>query len=194
MTTAANTSPRWTSADLELLPNGDRKYEIIDGDLFMSRQPHWHHQKTCGNIYFLLQKWSIKTDLGEASFAPGIIFAEDDDVAPDVVWISRERMKTALGDDGKLHSAPELTVEVVSKGFQNERRDRELKLKLYSRRGVSEYWIADWWNKKLEVFRRENAELKLIATLFSEDVLETPLLPEFKCAVKEIFQGVDFSG
>ena len=99
-------------------------------------------------------------------------------------------MKTALEDDGKLHSAPELAVEVVSRGFENERRDREVKLKLYSRRGVSEYWIADWQNKKLEVFRRENAELKLIATLFVEDMLETPLLPDFKCSVSEIFQGV----
>lgn len=190
MSTATNTSLRWTSADLELLPNSDRKYEIIGGELYMSRQPHWHHQKTCGNIYRILDNWSIETGLGTANFAPGIIFAEDDDVAPDVVWISNERMKTALGEDGKLHSAPELAVEVVSKGFQNERRDREVKLKLYSRRGVSEYWVADWWNKKIEVFRRKNAELKLIATLFSEDRLESPILPDFVCEVSEIFEGV----
>jgi Uma2 family endonuclease len=190
MSTVTTTNLRWTSADLELLPNGDRKYEIIDGELFMSRQPHWHHQQTCGNIYYLLQNWSLKNKLGMANFAPGIIFAEDDDVAPDVVWISNERMKTALEDDGKLHAAPELAIEVVSKGWQNERRDREVKLKLYSRRGVSEYWILDWMNKQIEVFRRQNAELKLIATLFAEDVLETPLLPEFKCQVREIFQGV----
>ncbi len=190
MEATTNTSLRFTSADLELLPNGDRKYEIIDGELYMSRQPHWHHQKTCGNIYRLLDIWSIETGLGEASFAPGIIFAGDDDVAPDVVWISNERMKTALAEDGKLHSAPELTVEVISRGFQNERRDRDIKLKLYSRRGVSEYWIADWWNKKLEVFRRENAELKLVATLFPDDFLESPILPDFRCQVSEIFQGV----
>jgi Uma2 family endonuclease len=190
MSATTNSSLRWTSADLELLPNGDRKYEIIDGQLYMSRQPHWHHQGTCGNIYRLLQDWSLKNKTGLAVFAPGIIFAEDDDVAPDVVWISNERLKTALGDDGKLHSAPELAVEVVSKGFQNERRDREVKLKLYSRRGVSEYWIADWQHKKLEIFRRENAELKLVATLYPEDVLQTPLLPDFKCSVADVFAGI----
>lgn len=190
MTTTTSTSLRWTSADLELLPENGNRYEIIDGELFMSKQPHWHHQKTCGNIYFLLQKWSIKTGLGQPNFAPGIIFTEDDDVAPDVVWISNERMKTALEDDGKLHAAPELAIEVVSKGWQNERRDREIKLKLYSRRGVSEYWILDWVNKQVEVFRRQNAELKLIATLYVSDKLETPLLPEFNCEVSEIFMGV----
>jgi Uma2 family endonuclease len=99
-------------------------------------------------------------------------------------------METALEDDGKLHAAPELAIEVVSKGWHNERRDREVKLKLYSRRGVSEYWILDWMSKKVEVFRRQNAELKLVTTLYVSDKLETPLLPEFSCEVSEIFMGV----
>src|SRR5947209_1857403 len=134
MTIAVNTSLRWTSADLEVLPDNGKRYEIIDGELYMSKQPHWHHQRTSTNILLLLDNWSRKTGLGTANQAPGIIFAEDDDVAPDVVWISNERMKTALEDDGKLHAAPELVVEIISKGFENERRDREVKLKLYSRR------------------------------------------------------------
>lgn len=132
----------------------------------------------------------MRTGLGTANQAPGVIFADDDDVAPDVVWISNERIKTALEEDGKLHSAPELVVEVVSRGFENERRDREVKLKLYSRRGVSEYWIADWWNEKIEIFHRENAELKLAATLYPVDKLESPLLTGFSCQVAEIFAGV----
>lgn len=190
MTTAVNTTLRWTSADLLALPDDGKRYEIIDGELYMSRQPHWHHQKSCTNILRILETWSMQSGLGMANMAPGLIFADDNDVAPDVVWISNERMETALEDDGKLHSAPELVIEVVSRGFENERRDREVKLKLYSRRGVSEYWIADWWNKKIEVFRRENAELKLVVTLFSDDLLESPLLPKFSCQVTEIFAGV----
>ena len=41
------TAPRWTSADLEVLPDDGKRYEIIDGELYMSRQPHWHHQRAC---------------------------------------------------------------------------------------------------------------------------------------------------
>lgn len=181
---------RWTSADLEFLDNGNKRYEIIDGELFMSKQPHWHHQKTCGNIYYLLAVWSLRTGIGEPNFAPGVIFAEDDDVAPDVVWISFERRKTALEDDGKLHAAPELAVEVISPGWQNAKRDRETKLKLYSRRGVSEYWVVDWVNRQVEVFRRENAALQLVSTLFPQDTLTSPLLPDFSCQVSEFFLGV----
>jgi len=38
------TTLRWTSADLEVLHNDDKRYEIIDGDLYVSRQPSYHHQ------------------------------------------------------------------------------------------------------------------------------------------------------
>ncbi len=42
---------RWTSADLELLPQDDRRYEIIDGELLVTRAPHWGHQKAAGRSY-----------------------------------------------------------------------------------------------------------------------------------------------
>src|SRR5207249_2084016 len=137
-------SLRWTSQDLELLPDDNKRYEIVDGELYVSRQPHWHHQFVGNQVWELLQNWSRQTKAGMANSAPGVIFDPEDDVAPDVVWISRERMATALQPDGKLHSAPELVVEVLSPGLTNERRDREAKLKLYSQRGVLEYWIVNW--------------------------------------------------
>jgi len=37
-----DTALRWTSADLAMLPDDGKRYEIIDGELYMSRQPHWH--------------------------------------------------------------------------------------------------------------------------------------------------------
>lgn len=128
---------RWTSADLEVLPENGSRYEIIDGEFHASRQPHWNHQIVCSNAIALLKEWSRQAE-GRANFAPGIIFADDEDVAPDVVWISDERLAAALRG-GKLHAAPELVVEVLSPGSTNERRDREAKLKLYSNRGVEEY-------------------------------------------------------
>ena len=39
-----NQSLRWTSADLELLPDDGKRYEIIDGELYVSKQPNWYHQ------------------------------------------------------------------------------------------------------------------------------------------------------
>ncbi len=181
------TSLRWTSDDLAALPDDGKRYEIVDGELYMSKQPDWEHQFTCLQIGALLQAWSSQTDAGMANIAPGVIFADDDDVAPDVVWVSKERLATALAEDGKLHAAPELAVEVLSPGAANERRDRQAKLKLYSRRGVREYWIVDWRARQVEVYRRRQAVLRLVATLHADDVLESPLLPGFRCTVAQLF-------
>ncbi len=134
---------RWTTADIDLLPeNEGTRYEIVDGELFMTRAPHWRHQETCLNIGMELKNWSRASGLGEASINPGV---------------------------------------------QNERRDKIAKLKLYASRGVQEYWITDWRLQQVEVYRRENATLKLMATLLSNDELISPLLPGFTCPVARFF-------
>ena len=116
-----------------------------------------------------------------------MIFADDDDVVPDVVWVSQARRATVLGPEGHLHAAPELVVEVLSPGGANERRDREVKLKLYSRRGVLEYWIVDWRTQQMEIYQREQLALCLVATLYPTDTLTSPLLPGFVCQVASLF-------
>lgn len=93
-----------------------------------------------------------------------------------------------LDEAGHLTGAPELVVEVLSSGAEQERRDKEAKLKLYSLRGVQEYWIADWRLKQLEIYRRENAALVLVVTLTNEDEVNSPLLPDFTCSVKRFFE------
>src|SRR6266568_6153372 len=180
----------WTLQDLELLPDDGSRYEIVDGELYLSTQPHMHHQIVCGNIFALLAQWCNQTHNGMAIFAPGVIFTNDTAVVPDVVWISNERYATALQADGKFHSSPELVIEVLSPGSENRRRDREVKLKLYSRSGTQEYWVVNWQERRLEVYRRANAVLTLEGTLDENDVLETPLLPEFSCKVGELFTSI----
>lgn len=178
----------WTTSDLELLAEDEwKRYEIIDGELFVTRAPHWKHQNTADNICLELKLWSRSSGQGKAITAPGIIFSDVDNVEPDVIWISNERLAVLLDDAGHLTGAPELIVEVLSAGTNNERRDREAKLKLYSNQGVQEYWIANWRLKTIEVYRRENAQLKLVATLIGNDELTSPLLPDFSCKIEQFF-------
>jgi Uma2 family endonuclease len=181
---------RFTSTDLERFPDDGNRYEIIDGELYVSKQPHYNHQRVCFRVGRLLENWSEEIGAGQVNLAPGVIFAEDDDVAPDVIWISNARLAAALSTDGKLHAAPELMVEVLSPGAANEQRDREAKLKLYSRRGVHEYWIVDWRARQIEVYRREQAELRLVGTFFDGDTLSTPLLLGFALNVGKLFEGL----
>lgn len=178
---------RWTTADLNLLPDDGDRYEIIDGELFVTRAPHWGHQKTCVRISTVLDAWSQSTGLGEVTIAPGVIFTDADHVIPDVVWASHDRLAIFLDDAGHLTGAPELIVEVLSPGAENKRRDRDLKLRLYSVRGVQAYWIVDWPLHQIEVYQRQQAALRLTATLLTGDQLTSPLLPGFTCSVAQLF-------
>lgn len=179
---------RWTAADLELFPDNGTRYEIIEGDLLVTRAPDWKHQKASTRISTALDTWSLATGLGEAVQAPGLVFSDADNVIPDVVWVSRDRLAVLLDEAGHLTGAPELVVEVLSLGQDNERRDRELKLKLYSERGVQEYWIIDWRKQQVEVYRREQLLLQMVNTLFPHDRLTSPLLPGFTYQLSQLFQ------
>ncbi|QIR37435.1 Uma2 family endonuclease [Tolypothrix sp. PCC 7910] len=179
---------RWKTADLELFPDNGNRYEIIDGELLVTSAPHWKHQKTCVRISGVFDNWSQVSGLGEVVTDPGIIFGDNDHVIPDVVWASNEKLATVLDEAGHLTAAPELVVEVLSAEIENEKRDRELKLKLYSSRGVREYWIVDWRKQQIEVYRREQGILKLAATLFHDDELTSPILPDFTCAIALLFK------
>jgi Uma2 family endonuclease len=181
-----STNLRFTTADLELLPDDGNRYEIVDGELYVTTQPHFRHQYTCDQIIEALRQSSRQSGAGTPVSAPGLIFSSDQAVAPDVVWIRRGRLDRVLGEDGKLHAAPDLIVEVLLPGKENEERDREVKLKLYSRRGVREYWIVDWREPTIEVYRRSNAELQLVATLTAEDTLTSPLVPSFAWRVRDL--------
>ncbi len=188
ITPPAEAGLRWTIHDLDGydLQEGNR-YEIIEGELFVSTQPHLHHQRICARLVVELTNWADRGGGGAVILAPGVIFDAENAVAPDLVWVSAERMPLIEGEDGKLHDAPDLAVEVLSPGPANARRDRDVKFRLYSLRGVREYWIVDWPAKSVQIYRHTAGALKLAATLLIDDELTSPLLPGFSLPVARLF-------
>jgi Uma2 family endonuclease len=73
----------WTSRDLELLPDDGNRYEIIDGELYVAKQPDWQHQLVCSQLVILLGVWNREntmltlkrtlegSDTLESPFLPG---------------------------------------------------------------------------------------------------------------------------
>ncbi len=182
-------SLRWTTRDLTAMPDdgGWKRYEIVDGELYVTHAPHIRHQNAGGNLQFELELWSRQTKLGKPVNTPGVIFSPYDAVIPDLVWASNARLEHGLDESGHFIVAPELVVEVLSAGSQNIQRDTEIKLKLYSRYGVQEYWIVNWQLQTVEVYRRVAAQLERAATLGMGDTLTSPLLPGFGGAIASIF-------
>jgi Uma2 family endonuclease len=183
-------SLKWTTRDLEVMPDdgGWKRYEIIDGELYVTRAPHIRHQGAASKLNTRLEVWSEKTGLGSTFQVPGVIFTPTDAVIPDLVWVSKLRLETSLDNAGHLIAAPELMVEVLSPGDQNQQRDEEVKLKLYSRHGVQEYWIVNWQLQTLAIYRHVQGELQFVCTLLNGDTLTSPLLPGFSLPIGDIFQ------
>ncbi len=181
----------WTvDAVRALLPADDgTRYEVIEGVLHVTHAPHWEHQGAEGEIFGALWLWSKQSGAGVVRRGVGIIFAADEAVIPDVVWVAAERLAHVLGSDGKLHAAPDLVVEVLSGSAEDRQRDRETKRALYSRHGVREYWIGDRFQRCVEVYRPATAggALVLAHTCTAGEVLTSPLLPGFAVAVAEVF-------
>ena len=184
------TALKWTTRDLDVISDDDgwKRHEIIDGELYVTRAPHIRHQGTGGNIHFELEAWSRKTKLGKPFQTPGVIFTPNDAVIPDVVWVSQERLDNAIDDSGHFTSAPELIIEILSPGDRNHQRDKEFKLKLYSRHGVQEYWIVNWQLKTVDLYRHQDGVLHFINTLLEQDTLTSPLLPGFSTPIAPLFQ------
>jgi Uma2 family endonuclease len=184
----------FTIADLANFPDDGKRYEIIDGELYVSTAPHSDHQAAIGEIEAALRSWDPDKAHGWTLAGAGIVFALDTGVIPDLLWLSAARFGVALIDpatgerDGHLHAAPDLVIEALSPGSQNVARDRETKLTLYSRRGVQEYWLVDRAAQVIETYRRmPDAQLHLAATLASFDTLTSPLLPGFALPVRRVF-------
>ena len=66
-------------------------------------------------------------------------------------------------------------------------RDRTLKLDLYARHGVREYWIVDPDDKKIALLLRGESRFEVVGIYEAEESLHSPTLAGFSIALQEIF-------
>lgn len=181
---SAKVEPILTIEDLEALPDDGNRYELFEGELFVSRAPSISHQRVLGNIFAAIRAYLDQNPIGEIVVTPGVIFNEFNSAIPDAVFFSNKRGDEIISGE-RLIAAPELVIEIVSPGKENARRDREVKRQVYGKHGVKEYWIADPLNKNLEIYRLKRHNLVLTETLTDEDDVTSSVLPGFKCKARQ---------
>jgi len=176
-----------TIADLEATPDDGNRYELIDGELYVSTAPSTFHQSVLMNLGALLWNYLREHPIGTVYPGVGVIFDDHNAAVPDLVYASRGRLRDTLVG-GRLTGPPEIAIEILSPGSTNENRDRHIKLNLYAARGVDEYWILDPENRSVEIHRRSDAgALDSRVNLRGADQLTTALLPGFSAQVDELF-------
>ncbi len=121
--------------------------------------------------------------MGEVFGAPfDVVLSEFDVVEPDLLYISNARANVLTNKN--VQGAPDLVVEVLSES--TARVDRSIKLKLYGKFGVQEYWIIDPHGPSAEIFRRGEEGLTLIAKLSATDALTSPMFPGFSLPLSRL--------
>lgn len=175
-----------TNEDLECLPRDGNRDELIEGKLYVSIAPELAHQRILGELLFAVMCYLDSNPIGEVLATPGVILSDYDGVIPDLVYLSNER-REEIATGTRIYGAPNLVIEILSPGVQNMERDRKVKLKLYDKYGVDEYWIVDTRARAIEVYRREDGKLKFFTTFVVDEEIITPLLPGFTCAVASLF-------
>ncbi len=178
-------STKFTYEDLRLIPPDRNRYEIVEGELFVSPAPKTLHQRIVGNLFAVLHRHVRQHHLGEVFVAPyDIVFATGTVLEPDVLFVSTARLHY-VGEDN-LSGPPDLAVEVISES--TKRLDREIKSKQYALYGVSEYWLVDPEGNSMEVFRLRNREYEPAERLAFQDTLASPLFPGLNLAVNNLWE------
>ena len=132
----------WTVEMLDALPDDGQRYEIIDGELFVTPAPGEAHQDVAGYLYVLLRQYLQGSEVGRAMISPSDVRRGDrtrNRVQPDVFvvrLVENRRPPYPYNLSDLL-----LAVEVPSPG--NPDYDYQTKRALYLGNGVPEYWVVN---------------------------------------------------
>ena len=181
---------RYTLADC-LTWDENELIEIIDGEAFMMATPSRIHQKISGELFRQLANYleGKKCEVYAAPF--GVRLFEQDGDRPEDVDTVVEPDISVVCDRNKLDKhgckgAPDLIVEILSPS--SLRHDRLVKLNLYQRAGVREYWIVDPENRSVMVFLPDsNGSFRLHEDYGREDVAKVSVLDGFFIELNKVF-------
>ncbi|HLG60607.1 MAG TPA: Uma2 family endonuclease [Ktedonosporobacter sp.] len=176
---------QWTYSHYLALPDDGRRYEIVDGVLYMApSSPTWWHQSAAGTLYYYLMTHVKYAGLGNVFIAPlDVELASHTVVQPDVVVLLNRNLEKCTSSH--IIGAPDLVVEVLSPG--TAAYDRHQKYNAYARAGVQEYWVVVTEREAVEVFFLETTGYYLAGTYSGEDTIRSLIVPHFPVQVKQFF-------
>lgn len=174
----------WTYNDYSALPNDGKRYEIVEGVLYMSPSPSIIHQRIAGRIFRYLATYIEDTGLGLVLDAPTDVELSPIDVfQPDVLVVLNAGLEKV--QELKVVGAPDLVVEVASPSTSIQ--DRNKKYRVYAKAGVMEYWIVDPGTKTVELLVLEAGEYRSLGIFRGQAKLPSQVVPNLPVRVEQLF-------
>ena len=178
-----NVKTKLTYADY-VETSDDERYELLNGELVMPPAPLTGHQMISIALASRLYLYVKEQGLGTVVAAPtDVVLSDMDVVQPDVLFVSSRRSHILTREN--VRGAPDLVVEILS--LATAERDRTIKLDLYARHGVKEYWIVDPDTGTITVLLRGEGSFEIVGIYGEGQTLRSPTLAGFSVALDAIF-------
>ena len=182
---AMRATTHWTTDMVRALPDDGKRYEVIDGELFVTPAPTWSHQRAAFSVAKLLSGYLDQHQIGDVIVAPAeVLVAGDVKVEPDVFVVP-------LVDGRKPASWQEaarllLVIEILSPS--TARADRHVKRRLYQRERVPEYWVVDVDARLVERWRVDDERPEILAEAlhWTPDPARAPLVIDLAAYFREV--------
>jgi len=173
-----------TYEDYEVLPDDGKRYEILDGELFVTPAPVPKHQDVSRNLVHILNNHVMERGLGRIYYAPiDVILANTTIAQPDILFIAKGR--ESIITERAVEGPPDLLVEIISPS--SRRQDRVVKAALYATFGVRHYWIADPVSRTLETYELDGGGYRLAGTHEGAARFRTALFPELEIDLARVW-------
>jgi Uma2 family endonuclease len=174
-----------TYEDYCLLPDDGKRYELIEGELFVSPSPSTRHQLVSVRIVTELEQALGKTGLATVFHAPtDLLLANTTVVVPDLVIVGAAR--ASIITRRALEGPPDVVVEILSPSSVD--RDGYIKRRLYEKFAIPEYWLIDPEEDLVTVHRLDEGTYGIRARYDRESVLESPEFPTLEIPLADVFR------
>ncbi len=174
----------WTYTQYAELPDDGRRYEVLDGVLFMAPAPAIDHQTTSSRLVGYLMQHVEFAGRGRVFHAPcDVELAPDVVVQPDVLVVMNANLDVIT--PSRIVGAPDLVIEIASPS--TAAYDRRAKQDAYARGGVPEYWVADPATRTVEVMALEQGTYRVVGVYQNQALLPSKVLPDLPVRVAQFF-------
>ncbi len=176
----------WTYEDYLALPDDGKRYEIIEGVLYVVNAPNSDHQTVVTETSRHLGNFAASHKLGRVLVAPFEVHlsSRTRPIQPDILFIRAERWPAER--ISYFEGAPDLVVEVISPS--STRMDRVTKFTAYEAAGVPEYWIVNPHARTIEIFTLSNGEYALLGEYTDDETVQSAVLAGINLVASTVFE------
>lgn len=175
---------------LELTEDTEKRYEYIDGEVFLLASPKTDHQVVLTELLVAFYASFEGTHCIPIVAPYDITIRRSPDniniVQPDLVVICD--LGEQLGEDGYYQGVPVLVVEILSENTR--KHDFIKKLNLYLDGGVKEYWIVDPKNKQIVVYTFTEQDIDEYLTFKTPERARSVVFDNLVVDLPRIFRAV----